>query len=343
VRRVLRGTGRIASRHPRKSRAAVAPLPALASVLRQGLLWAMGRGRRNRKSSGPSLGTSGELLDAVRPASGQVVDEDEGWAVVGRRGRTLDESVVQRAATTQSDEAATSGDDRPLHVLLPAAAQGGAGDTWVALRGVARPVLSVAPMMAWTDVHYRSLARMLTRRTLLYTEMIAAPSLLHAATQSPEALAALLAFPPSQHPIAVQLGGCDGKQMAAAAKHCVAAGYDEVGINVGCPSPIVASHKFGAVLMKDPRRTAAIAAAVVDACAACGAPHATPVSVKHRLGVDDHDSYEELEEFVRLVAETSGVTQFVVHARKAWLKELSPTLNLEVPPVRSDGAILMST
>jgi len=89
--------------------------------------------------------------------------------------------------------------------------------------------------------------------------------------------------------------------------------------------------------------TAAIAAAVVDACAACGAPHATPVSVKHRLGVDDHDSYEELEEFVRLVAETSGVTQFVVHARKAWLKELSPTLNLEVPPVRSDGAILMST
>ena len=87
----------------------MAPLPALASVLRQGLLWAMGRGRRNRKSSGPSLGTSGELLGAVRPASGQVVDEDEGWAVVGRRGRTLDESVVQRAATTQSDEAATSG------------------------------------------------------------------------------------------------------------------------------------------------------------------------------------------------------------------------------------------
>ena len=190
-------------------------------------------------------------------------------------------------------------------------------------------------MMAWTDVHFRSLARMMTRRTLLYTEMIAAPSLLHAAANGPDALAALLAFPPSHHPLAVQLGGCDGKQMAAAARHCVAAGYDEVGINVGCPSPIVASHKFGAVLMKDPRRTATIAAAIVDACAACDATgsHATPVSLKHRLGVDDHDSYEELEEFVRLVAETAGITQFVVHARKAWLKELSPTLNLEVPPV----------
>ena len=89
-----------------------------------------------------------------------------------------------------------------------------------------------------------------------------------------------------------------------------------------------------------PKRTAAIAAAVVDACAACDATgsHATPVSLKHRLGVDDHDSYEELEEFVRLVAETAGITQFVVHARKAWLKELSPTLNLEVPPVSYAGA-----
>eukprot|EP01043_Picozoa_sp_COSAG02_P040986 COSAG02_NODE_3360_length_6871_cov_3.468104_3_plen_302_part_00 len=299
----------------------------------------MGRGRRNRKRSGQ--GTSGELLGAVQAGTGQGGEEhggeeDDGWAVVGRRGRTLDEALVQRAATAQNDTVAAAEADRPLQVLLPAAAQGGAGDTWAALRDVARPVLSVAPMMAWTDVHYRSLARLMTRRTLLYTEMIAAPSLLHAAVNGPDALARLLDFPPSHRPLAVQLGGCDEKQMAAAARLCVAAGYDEVGINVGCPSPIVASHKFGAVLMKDPRRTAAIAAAVVGACAACDAPgsHATPVSLKHRLGVDDHDSYEELEEFVRIVAETAGITQFVVHARKAWLKELSPTLNLEVPPVR---------
>jgi hypothetical protein len=299
----------------------------------------MGRGRRNRKRNGANQGSSGELLGVTAHAEagqhGADGAEDDGWAVVGRRGRTLDESKIFGAA--QNDDAvAVAEADRPLQVLLPGAALGGAGDTWTALRSVARPVLSVAPMMAWTDVHYRSLARMMTRRTLLYTEMIAAPSLLHAAANGPDALAALLAFPPTHHPLAVQLGGCDAKQMAAAAKHCVTAGYDEVGINVGCPSPIVASHKFGAVLMKDPRRTAAIAAAVVDACAACDAPgsHVTPVSLKHRLGVDDHDSYDELEEFVRVVAEAAGVTQFVVHARKAWLKELSPTLNLEVPPVR---------
>lgn len=305
----------------------------------------MGRGRRNRKrggtqggNQGSSQGTSGELLGAACTAPGHAAEgEDEGWAVVGRRGRTLEASVVQRAASTQRDGSTTLETYCSLQVTLPAAARGGAGDTWAALRGVARPVLSVAPMMAWTDVHYRSLARILTRRTLLYTEMIAAPTLLHAATGSAEALAALLAFPSSHHPIAVQLGGCDAKQMAAAAKHCVAAGYDEIGINVGCPSPIVASHKFGAVLMKDPLHTAKIAAAVVNACEGSGASdsHATPVSLKHRLGVDDHDSYEELEEFVRIVAETSGITQFVVHARKAWLKELSPTLNLEVPPVRN--------
>ena len=301
----------------------------------------MGRGRRNRKRGGGDAAAGAPVAATVGASDGGGGGDDDGWAVVGRRGRTLDAAAVEHAASSGAgeDAAAPWATDRPQQLALPAAARGGAGDTWAALRGgsdEARPVLSVAPMMAWTDVHYRSLARMLTRRTLLYTEMIAAPTVLHAAAEGPGALAALLDFPPSQHPIAVQLGGCDPKQMAAAARHCVAAGYDEIGINVGCPSPIVASHRFGAVLMKDPQRTAAIAAAVVGACAGGSGTAATPVSLKHRLGVDDHDSYEELEQFVRTVATSSGITQFVVHARKAWLKELSPTLNLEVPPLRYD-------
>ena len=276
----------------------------------------MGRGNRRRKGkSGAAAADCAHDSHAVaswQPAlesAAAAAEDDDGWAVVGRKGRTLDEAAVQ-----QADEGGGAAvDEAPLMLTLPPASrEGGAGDTWAALHvGAARPALSVAPMMAWTDVHYRSLARMLSRRTLLWTEMIAAPTLLHAAGEGPAAVAALLAFPPNQHPIAVQIGGCDPKQMAAAAKLCVAAGYDEVGINVsaphhnsitrdisdrclwllqvGCPSPTVASHKFGAVLMKDPHRTAAIASAVVTACGATGSGTATPVSLKHRLGVDDHD------------------------------------------------------
>ena len=182
--------------------------------------------------------------------------------------------------------------------------------------------LSVAPMMGWTDRHYRYLARQLTRDTMLYTEMVTAPAILHGDRSR------LLGFHPAEHPVAVQLGGEDPVQLAACARVAEDFGYDEVNLNVGCPSDRVRQGRFGACLMADPERVAACVAAMRDAVA-------IPVTVKHRIGIDTLDRYEDMERFVRIVA-GAGADAFIVHARKAWLDGLSPKENRTVPPLRHE-------
>lgn len=186
-------------------------------------------------------------------------------------------------------------------------------------RGLIWP-LSVAPMMQVTDRHQRIFMRALTKRTLLYTEMVTAQAAVKGAREH------LLAFDPIEHPLALQLGGDDPVLLAEASRIAQDFGYDEVDLNVGCPSARVASGNFGACLMKEPAR-------VRDALAAMRAAVTIPVTVKHRIGVDDLDRYEDLARFVEIVAE-SGADRFIVHARKAWLKGLSPKQNRTVPPLR---------
>jgi tRNA-dihydrouridine synthase A len=200
---------------------------------------------------------------------------------------------------------------------------------------VARPVLSVAPMMAWTDHHFRQLARMLSARTLLYTEMYPVDVVLAAAARGNAALCALLAFDPAQRPLAVQLGGRDAATMGAAAALCAQLGYDEVNINVGCPSGKVHDGGFGACLMAEPELVQRLAAAVRAAV-----PAHVAVTVKHRLGVDDRDSWGELCRFVEAVAAPPAcVRHFTVHCRCAMLgKGLTTAWNRSVPPLRHDWA-----
>lgn len=178
--------------------------------------------------------------------------------------------------------------------------------------------------MDWTDVHYRQLARLLSRHTWLYTEMVVDATVLHAADRD-----RFLAFPPSQRPLAFQLGGSDPASLAAAAAIVAGYGYDEINLNCGCPSSRVAGAGcFGAALMLDPRRVAAATAAM--AAAAPG----VPITVKCRLGVDDVDSYAALTAFVDTVSREGGVKHFVIHARKCLLNGLSPAQNRSVPPLR---------
>src|SRR5690606_26642155 len=179
--------------------------------------------------------------------------------------------------------------------------------------------LSVAPMMDRTDRHFRYLVRLLAPRTRLYTEMITARALLHGDA------ARLLQFSPAEHPVALQLGGGDPAELAAAAKIGADAGYDEINLNVGCPSDRVRAGCFGAALMLEPERVAACVAAMIAAVD-------VPVTVKTRLGVDDCDSYEYLHGFVTRLA-AAGCRTLVVHARKAWLSGLSPKENREIPPL----------
>lgn len=179
--------------------------------------------------------------------------------------------------------------------------------------------LSVAPMMDLTDRHFRRILRALTGETLLYTEMITTEALLRGDP------APLLAFDPIEHPIAIQLGGDDPKRLAEAAKMAEAAGYDEVNLNVGCPSDRVQKGRIGAVLMDH-------ADLVAEAVAAMKASVRLPVTVKHRIGIDDHDSYAFLLGFVDTVAK-AGADRFTVHARKAWLSGLSPKENRSIPPL----------
>ncbi|MCA8920564.1 MAG: tRNA dihydrouridine(20/20a) synthase DusA [Planctomycetes bacterium] len=184
------------------------------------------------------------------------------------------------------------------------------------------PPLSVAPMMDCTDRHYRFFMRLITRRTLLYTEMVTAGAVLHGDRDH------VLGFDPVEHPVALQLGGEDPEQLAECARIGVDYGYDEINLNVGCPSSRVQTGSFGACLMAEPQK-------VADAVAAMRAAVAVPVTVKHRIGIDDLDRYEDMANFVDVVRQ-AGADRFSVHARKAWLKGLSPKQNRTVPPLRYD-------
>ncbi len=179
--------------------------------------------------------------------------------------------------------------------------------------------LSVAPMMDWTDRHCRYLHRLLSRETLLYTEMVTAPALVRGGALH------LLDHDPSEHPVALQLGGSDPAELAQAARLGAQAGYDEINLNVGCPSDRVQSGAFGAILMQQP----ALVAECVEAMrAACD----VEVTVKCRIGVDDQNPAEILPEFLaRIVA--AGCTRVTIHARKAWLQGLSPKENRDIPPL----------
>jgi tRNA-dihydrouridine synthase A len=174
-------------------------------------------------------------------------------------------------------------------------------------------------MMDWTDRHCRSLHRTLSSRALLYTEMLTTGAVLHGDR------ARLLAFDADEHPVALQLGGSEPADLAQAARIGEAEGYDEINLNVGCPSDRVQSGRFGACLMREPEL-------VAECMAAMGAAVKVPVTVKCRIGVDDQDPAESLFRLVDLCA-AAGVRQFVVHARKALLKGLSPKENRDVPPL----------
>lgn len=179
--------------------------------------------------------------------------------------------------------------------------------------------LSVAPMMDWTDRHCRYFLRRLTPHALLYTEMLTAAAVVRGDRER------LLAFDPSEHPVAVQLGGSDPDALADAARHAEAAGFDEVNLNCGCPSDRVQSGRFGACLMAEPET-------VAEAVTAMRAAVSIPVTVKCRVGIDDLDSWEHFIGFIDTVA-AAGCDTFIVHARKAWLSGLSPKQNREIPPL----------
>lgn len=182
--------------------------------------------------------------------------------------------------------------------------------------------LSVAPMMDWTDRHCRAFHRVLTRRTLLYTEMAVDKAVIHGDRSR------LIGFAAGEHPVALQLGGSDAADLTQAARIGAEFGYDEINLNVGCPSDRVQSGRFGAVLMREPDLVADCVKAMQDAVD-------IPVTVKCRIGVDDQEPETALFGFVETVA-AAGVTSFTVHARKAWLKGLSPKENRTVPPLDYD-------
>ena len=178
---------------------------------------------------------------------------------------------------------------------------------------------SIAPMMDWTDRHCRSFHRILSTRALLYTEMVTTGAVLYGPRDR------LLGYEPRQHPVAAQLGGSDPGDLASAARIVADYGYDEINLNVGCPSDRVQNGAFGACLMREPALVGACVAAMRDAVA-------LPVTVKCRLGVDDQEPREALWAMARSVAE-AGAAGLVVHARKAWLQGLSPKENRDVPPL----------
>jgi tRNA-dihydrouridine synthase A len=177
-------------------------------------------------------------------------------------------------------------------------------------------------MMDRTDRHYRWFARGITRRTLLYTEMVTTGAVLHGCRDT------LLGFAPEERPLALQLGGDDPADLARCARIAEEWGYDEIDLNVGCPSDRVQRGRFGACLMLEPDRVAACVAAMREATG-------LPVTVKHRTGVDERDGFADLLRFVDTVA-SAGADRFVVHARKAWLSGLSPKENRTVPPLLHD-------
>ena len=179
-------------------------------------------------------------------------------------------------------------------------------------------------MMDYTDRHFRYFIRLMSRHTLLYTEMLTSGAILHGDHRR------FLEFHPAEHPVALQLGGSEPAALAACARIAGDYGYDEVNLNVGCPSDRVQSGRFGACLMQEPEL-------VAECVAAMRAVSRVPVTVKTRIGVDDRDSYEHLTSFVSTVT-AAGCSVFIIHARKAWLKGLSPKENREIPPLRYDVA-----
>ena len=179
--------------------------------------------------------------------------------------------------------------------------------------------LSVAPMMDWTDRHCRAFHRAFTKRVLLYTEMVTTGAVIHGDR------ARLIGFDPLEQPVALQLGGSDPADLAEAARIGEAEGYAEINLNVGCPSDRVQSGRFGACLMREPDL-------VADCMAAMQAGVAVPVTVKCRIGIDEQSTDEGIFALVRTCAD-AGVDTFIVHARKAWLKGLSPKENRDVPPL----------
>ncbi len=189
------------------------------------------------------------------------------------------------------------------------------------LEGVSYPSarFSVAPMLDWTDRHCRYFHRILSKNALLYTEMVTTGAIIHGKGD-------FLAYNEEEHPLALQLGGSNPVDLAHCAKLAVERGYDEINLNVGCPSDRVQNGRFGACLMGEAELVAQCVAAmkeVVD----------VPVTVKTRIGIDDQDSYDFLVDFVRTVSEKGGCTDFTIHARKAWLSGLSPKENREIPPL----------
>ncbi len=182
--------------------------------------------------------------------------------------------------------------------------------------------LCVAPMMDWTDRHCRYFHRLLAPHALLYTEMVTTAAIRHGDRRR------LLAFDAAERPLALQLGGSEPGELAFAARIGEDFGYDEINLNCGCPSPRVRKGAFGACLMAEPER-------VADCVAAMRAAVSLPVTVKCRIGIDEHDDYDFLRRFVEIVA-AAGCEVFIVHARKAWLDGVSPKQNREVPPLRHD-------
>jgi tRNA-dihydrouridine synthase A len=179
--------------------------------------------------------------------------------------------------------------------------------------------LSVAPMMDWTDRDFRYLLRLISQHALLYTEMVTTGALIHGNRKR------FLAHDAMEYPLALQLGGSDPKELAECAQMGEDAGYQEVNINVGCPSDRVQSGRFGACLMAEP-------ALVAEGVAAMQAKVRIPVTVKTRLGIDEFDSYEFLTDFIDKVS-AAGCDTFILHARNAWLKGLSPKENRDIPPL----------
>ncbi|WP_102223716.1 tRNA dihydrouridine(20/20a) synthase DusA [Acidimangrovimonas sediminis] len=194
-----------------------------------------------------------------------------------------------------------------------------------ALHDAAR--LSVAPMMDWTDRHCRVFHRMLSRQALLYTEMVTAPAVIHGDRDR------LLGYDALEHPVALQLGGSDPAELAQATRIAAAYGYDEINLNVGCPSDRVQSGCFGAVLMQRPQLVAECVAAMI-------AESPVEVTVKCRIGVDEQVPEEVLPAFLETVR-AAGVTRFTIHARKAWLQGLSPKENRDIPPLDYDLVLQM--
>jgi len=182
--------------------------------------------------------------------------------------------------------------------------------------------LSVAPMMDWTDRHCRFFHRLLTRRTLLYTEMVTTGALIHGDAERH------LRFDAAEHPVALQLGGSEPQDLAQCARLGAQWGYDEINLNCGCPSERVQRGAFGACLMREPALVADGVKAMLDVVD-------IPVTVKHRIGIDADEHYGFVRDFVGQVSEV-GCKVFIVHARNAWLKGLSPKENREIPPLRYD-------